>query len=102
MAEIISACARSLRVRDKVTEDVNTESVTPPDPPHADAPKTKVMRDFWEARRQLGDYPTVTDLANRAGADHSQASRLRKELVSALPPGERRKAAAASGRRRPA
>lgn len=54
--------------------------------------KADVMRDLWERERAEGRYPRVVDLANEARADTAQASRLRAELVEALPWRERKKA----------
>ncbi|GAA4221634.1 hypothetical protein FHR32_005162 [Streptosporangium album] len=58
----------------------------------SDQSKADVMRAFWEKERVEGRYPRVVDLANEANADIAQASRLRAELVEALPWRERRKA----------
>ncbi|MEV7014050.1 hypothetical protein [Streptosporangium sp. NPDC051022] len=65
-------------------EDVNDE-VT-------EQSKADIMRAFWDGERAQGRYPRVVDLANAADADPAQASRLRAELVKALPWRERSKA----------
>ncbi|WP_433363875.1 hypothetical protein [Streptosporangium sp. CA-115845] len=57
-----------------------------------DQRKADVMRGHWEQERAEGRYPRVVDLAREAGADVGQASRLRAELVAALPWREKRKA----------
>ncbi|MFF3665515.1 hypothetical protein [Microtetraspora malaysiensis] len=57
--------------------------------PQVKSTKTSVMRALWERRRKTQDFPTVTELADEAGADHAQASRLRKDWVEELPPEER-------------
>jgi hypothetical protein len=58
--------------------------------------KADVMRAYWESERAEGRYPRVADLARVADADTGQASRLRAELVDALPWREQRKAKAAA------
>jgi hypothetical protein len=57
-------------------------------------PKTKIMRDLWDRERAQGRFPSVTELAEAAGAHHSLASRHRKTWVDELPWWHRRKAEA--------
>lgn len=64
----------------------------------ATANKTKIMRDFWDAEVAEGRYPSVKDLADKAGAHHSLASRYRPIWVKELPWWQRRKADAAPRR----
>lgn len=72
-----------------LTPAVTSGSVTTPITMES---KAEVMRAFWERERAQGRYPRVVDLAREAGADTAQASRIRAELVEALPWRERRKA----------
>lgn len=75
-----------------VTEEVTSQPDPDPEPEPDEQSKTEVMRAFWDEERQEGRYPYVTELAQKAGAHHTLASRLRKAWVSELPWNEQRKA----------
>jgi len=57
-----------------------------------DAPKTQVMRAFWDAEVAKKSYPAPKELAEHAGVHPSLASRKRREWVAELPWRQRHKA----------
>jgi hypothetical protein len=80
-----------------VTPAVTAPAVTPPVTPspadEADkSTKKQLMTAFWAGEVAQGRYPKVKELADHAGAHHSQASALREQLVKELPWWQRRKA----------
>jgi hypothetical protein len=72
-----------------VSPDVTEEEVTED---ADDAPKTQVMRAFWDAEVAKDNYPSPKELSDHAGAHPSLASRKRKEWVAELPWRKRLKA----------
>lgn len=85
--------SRVIDVHPEVTSSATSPDVTEEVAPEPDEPsKTQLMGELWERERAEGRYPSVTELAEQAGAHHALASRLRKGWVAELPLRERRKA----------